>query len=77
MSISWSDFFRPDSHTSNRSLKKFLEEEGLELGHRDLVLLRRLSESGVFLSYAALEVWAEGEVDRSLFEEVWRACRLG
>lgn len=77
MSISWSDFFRPDSHTSNRSLKKFLEEEGLELGHRDLVLLRRLSESGVFLSYAALEVWAEGEVDRSLFEEVWRACRQG
>lgn len=77
MSISWSDFFRPDAHTSNRSLKKFLEEEGLSLGHRDLVLLRQLSEIGVFLSYAALEVWADGEVDRTLFETVWRAVERG
>lgn len=70
MTISWSDFFRPDAHSSNRALKKFLQSEGLELGHRDLVLLRKLSDSQVFLSYAALESWAEGELQRELLEEV-------
>lgn len=70
MSISWSDFFRPDAQSSNRSLKKFLEDEGLKLGHRDLVLLRQLAQKEVYLSYAALECWAEGEVQRELFEEV-------
>ncbi|MFA5504611.1 MAG: hypothetical protein WC314_10550 [Vulcanimicrobiota bacterium] len=61
MTIPWQDFFRPDPHSSNRSLKKYLQGEGLELGHRDLVLIRKLSDHGVILSYAVLEAWSAGE----------------
>lgn len=70
MTIPWQDFFRPDPHSSNRSLKKYLQGEGLELGHRDLVLLRKLSDNDIILSYAVLETWADGEIENSLLEEL-------
>ena len=58
---SLADFFRPDLGASNRALKKYLEDEGLTLGFRDLVSLRGAAEAGIFFSYAFLEAWAEGE----------------
>lgn len=61
MGISLQDFFRPDPQASNRSLRKYLEGEGLELGFRDLVSLRAAAAEQVFLSFALLEGWAEGE----------------
>lgn len=70
MTFSWADFFRPDTTSSNRALKKFLLQEGLDLGHRDLVLLKKLSEVGVFLSYAVLECWSEGELGRESLEKL-------
>jgi hypothetical protein len=70
MTIPWQDFFRPDPHSSNRSLKKYLHSEGLELGHRDLVLLRKLSDNSVILSYAVLETWCDGEVESALLEDL-------
>ena len=44
--------------------------EGLELGHRDLVLLRQFADHHIFFSYAALECWAEGEIKRDELEPV-------
>jgi hypothetical protein len=70
MSIPWPDFFRPDANSSNRALKKFLQDEGLDLGHRDVVLLRQFAEARVFFSYAALECWAEGELKREQLEQL-------
>jgi hypothetical protein len=70
MTIPWQDFFRPDPHSSNRSLKKFLQSEGLELGHRDLVLIRKLSDNSVILSYAVLETWSDGEIESALLEDL-------
>ena len=70
MTIPWQDFFRPDPHSSNRSLKKFLQTEGLELGHRDLVLIRKLSDHSIVLSYAVLETWSEGELESALLEDL-------
>ena len=70
MTIPWQDFFRPDPQSSNRSLKKYLQGEGLELGHRDLVLIRKLSDNGIILSYAVLETWSDNEIDSSLLEEL-------
>ncbi len=58
---SLADFFRPDLGASNRALKKFLEDEGLALGFRDLVSLRGAAEAGIFFSYAFLEAWSAGE----------------
>ena len=55
------DFFRPDLGASNRALKKYLDEEGLTLGFRDLVCLRGAAEAGVFFSFAWLEAWSAGE----------------
>lgn len=55
------DFFRPDLGASNRALKKYLDEEGLSLGFRDLVCLRGAAEAGVFFSFALLEAWSAGE----------------
>lgn len=55
------DFFRPDLGASNRALKKYLDEEGLALGFRDLVCLRGAAERGVFFSFALLEAWSTGE----------------
>lgn len=55
------DFFRPDLGASNRALKKYLDEEGLTLGFRDLVCLRGAAEAGVFFSFALLEAWSAGE----------------
>lgn len=55
------DFFRPDLGASNRALKKYLDEEGLSLGFRDLVLLRSAAEAGLFFSFALLEGWSAGE----------------
>jgi hypothetical protein len=46
---------------SNRALKKYLDEEGLPLGFRDLVCLRGAAEAGVFFSFALLEGWSAGE----------------
>lgn len=72
MTIVWQDFFRPDAQSSNRSLKKYLQEEGLHLGHRDLVLLRNLAENRIFLSYAVLETWSEGGLESTQLEEFLR-----
>jgi hypothetical protein len=55
------DFFRPDLGASNRALKRYLDEEGLRLGFRDLVCLRSAAEAGVFFSFALLEAWSSGE----------------
>lgn len=74
MTIPWQDFFRPDLSSSNRSLKKYLREEGLDLGHRDLVLVRKLSEQRVFLSYAVLEAWSEEDLTGEQIEELL-SCR--
>ncbi len=59
------DFFRPDLGASNRALKKYLEEEGLSLGFRDLVSLRGAAESSIIFSYAFLESWSAGEFSSS------------
>lgn len=59
---SLADFFRPDLGASNRALKKYLEDEGLALGFRDLVGLRGAAEAGIFFSYAFLEAWSAGEI---------------
>ena len=59
------DFFRPDLAASNRALKKYLDEEGLPLGFRDLVCLRAAAEAGVFFSFALLEGWSAGEFGAS------------
>jgi hypothetical protein len=59
------DFFRPDLGASNRALKKYLDDEGLPLGFRDLVCLRGAAEAGVFFSFALLEAWSAGEFEAS------------
>lgn len=62
MSQVYQDFFRPDPSASHRNLKKFLSQEGLSLGFRDLVLVKTAAESRMFFSYALLEAWSEGEL---------------
>ena len=57
---SLADFFRPDLGASNRALKKYLEDEGLTLGFRDLVSLRGAAEAGIF--FRALE----GSLERAV-----------
>ena len=71
MSIPWQDLFRPDPGSSNRALKKYLQTEGLEFNHRDLVLLRQFSEVKTYFSYAALESWAEGELSKEDLAELY------
>lgn len=55
------DFFHPDLSASNRALKKYLDEEGLRLGFRDLVSIRAAAEAHVYFSFALLEAWSDGE----------------
>ncbi len=55
------DFFRPDLGASNRALKKYLDDEGISLGFRDLVCLRGAAEAGLLFSFALLEAWSAGE----------------
>lgn len=75
MAIPWQDFFRPDPQSSNRNLKKYLQGEGLNLGHRDLVLLRQYSEQSIYFSYAALESWSDGELSKAQLEELLPLCQ--
>ena len=68
------DFFRPDLGASNRALKKYLEEEGLPLGFRDLVALRNAAESGILFSFAFLEAWSAGEFSCSEVSQLLDTC---
>ena len=74
MSQVYQDFFRPDPTASNRNLKKFLSQEGLSLGFRDLVLVKSAAESHMYFSYALLEEWSEGELTSQSLAEVIECC---
>lgn len=72
--LSLSDFFRPDHDASNRALKKYLEEEGVSLGFRDLLSLRAAADTGIYFSYAFLEAWSAGEFTAAEVSEL-TACK--